>query len=92
VEATIEMETEGEANEARKRARPDEFESQSHGADSSPMRQMDARDSRGPALPKRVACTHCRQSKVRSNTSPAYLLSIPHPPTVRLTLFITVEM
>jgi hypothetical protein len=77
VKPTIGMETEGEADVARKRARTQEFESQSNGADSSPMRQVHARDSRGPALPKRVACTHCRQSKVGSDTSSAYLLSIP---------------
>jgi hypothetical protein len=66
VEPTIGIGMESESGEdgARKRAWTQEPDSQSNGADSSPMRQMYARDNRGPAPPKRVACTHCRQSKV----------------------------
>jgi hypothetical protein len=61
------MDTEVAEDGARKRARSREPETQSNGAGSSPMRQIYARDNQGPSPHKRVACTHCRQSKVCSN-------------------------
>jgi hypothetical protein len=64
VKSSISMEAISAEDSARKRARSQEPESLSNDAGLSPMRQMYARDNRGPALPKRVACTHCRQSKV----------------------------
>ncbi len=49
---------------ARKRLRTQEPDVQADGANSTPARQTDHPDSRGGVTPKRVACTHCRQSKV----------------------------
>jgi len=72
--------------------RTEHSETQNH-LSSPPIRSYGA-DSRGTPQPKRVACTHCRQSKVSQKLKRMRCCMISRPgDTERLALMdVTVEM